>query len=91
MRRWELTGATPIGTQQILMGLAAFKLGYAPVELLCVDCEMTYIARGESTACPLCGGTCAVATAGGEVRLVRFEATMAEDVIKVPAEAPIGR
>ena len=100
MRRWELTGATPIGTQQTLMGLAAFKLEPGSAELLCVDCETTYIPRGESTACPFCGGTCAVATVGprmplsgvgDEVRLVRLEAAIAEDVIKVSDEARIGR
>jgi Zn finger protein HypA/HybF involved in hydrogenase expression len=77
------------------MGLAAFKFEPASAELLCVDCETTYMPRGESTACPYCGGTCAVAMAGprmplsradDEARLVRIEATIAEDVI-VPADA----
>ena len=87
VRRWELAGATPIGTQQTLMGLAGFKFESGPAELLCVDCETTYVPRGESTACPFCGGTCAAATAcprmplsgaGDEARLVRIDAAMAE-------------
>jgi Zn finger protein HypA/HybF involved in hydrogenase expression len=68
-----------------------FKLEYVPAELLCVDCETTYVPRGESNACPFCGSMCAVATAGCEVRLVRIEATMAQDVIQVSAEARSGR